>query len=252
MKTMNKFFQSITASIVLIMMILSGGSPVFGQEPKKQGIQEGKNNPQTEKSIDRTPNQRDMGQAQTGMMSKEEVNKMIQGWPSESQEVAKKMITKYGQPTGSSQSMLVWTDNGPWKKTIVYKDGIDHNFPMKHKDVIEQVIDYKVPAELFSQLAMYDGSIVAKRTNGELCSRNDKEESNLLALNIANDIITGKKNVEEARQFYTETMSAFVNGQKPDYTQKLMFAIQKGNTADPDEPTMDMMDKMKNMMKGSE
>lgn len=239
----------------LALLLIGGTNPVNAQQDKakkQEPVEQVKKKPPTTYEINKTQAQKPMGQSSSGMASKEEVNKIIQTWPMESQEAAKKMIEKYGQPMEASQSMLFWKNNGIWKSTIVYKDAIEHNFPMKHKDIIEQVINYKVPSELFSQLASYDGSVVAKRTSGELSARCDKEEANILAINVANDIVTGKKNVEEARQFYTETMTAFASGQKPEYMQKLMFDIPKGNTADPDEPTMSMLDKMKNMMKGSE
>ena len=255
MKTINKIIKTIIPSFLLAVLLIIGTNPVNAQQDKttkQEPMDQGKSKSSTEKEMNKSQSQREMMQTTAGMHSKEDVNKMIQSWPSESQEIAKKMITKYGQPSEVSQSMLMWKNNGPWKATFVFKETVDHNFPMKHKDVLEQVIDYKVPAELFSQLASYDGSVVAKRTCGEISSRNDREETNFLALNIANDIITGRKNVEEARQFYTETMTALSEGQKPDYTQKFMFAVAKGNTADPDQPTMNIIDKMKNMMKGSE
>ena len=113
-----------------------------------------------------------------------------------------------------------------------------HDFPMPHPDLMEQFIDYRVPAEKFSDLAAYDGSVIAERTKGEVSARCDKEEANFLALNLANDIVTGKRSVEEARKFYAETIKALMAGQKPAYTQKLQFSVSKGGTADPDKPAM--------------
>ncbi len=54
---------------------------------------------------------------------------------------------------------------------------------------------YKVPTEKYSDLAKFEGSVVADRTQGLLRARCDKEGNNMLALNFANDIITGKKTV---------------------------------------------------------
>jgi hypothetical protein len=102
--------------------------------------------------------------------------------------------------------MLLWHKNGPWKRTIVNKEEVDHDFPMPHKDVMEQFVNYKVPPEKFDELAKYDGSVIVERTKGELSARCDKEEANFLALNLANDIIQGKKSVDEAREFYGESI----------------------------------------------
>ncbi len=42
---------------------------------------------------------------------------------------------------------------------------------------------------------------------------------NLLAINLANDIVTGKRSVEEARAFYAETAMAFMKGQLDPYVE---------------------------------
>ena len=161
---------------------------------------------------------------------------VIPAWPAKSQEVAKKMIAKYGQPNEVTASMLVWDSNGPWKRTIVYRDPIPHNFPVPHPDMLEQFVDYRVPVEKYSDLAAYDGSVIAERTKGEMSARCDKEEMNMLALNLAHDISTGKRSVQEAREFYAATAMAFMKGQKSPYTQGLLFKAARGSTADPDKP----------------
>lgn len=89
--------------------------------------------------------------------------------------------------------------NGPWKRTILYKEEIPHDFPKPHTDLLQQFIDYKTPVDKFDELATYDGSVIVERTKGEISARCDKEEMNFLALNLANDVATGNKTVEEAR-----------------------------------------------------
>lgn len=166
------------------------------------------------------------------------VSEMVAMWPQPAQEVANTTIAKYGQPDEFMPTMLVWNNNGPWKRTIVYRDELRHDFPKPHRDLLEQFIDYRVPPALFSQLAFYDGSVIAERTKGEVSARCDKEEMNLLALNLANDIVTGKRSIEDARKFYAQTAMAFMKGEKPAYTQGLQFTVANGGTADPDQPMM--------------
>lgn len=85
------------------------------------------------------------------------------------------MIEKYGAPNEYTESMLIWNNNGPWKRTIVYKEEVDHHFPMPHKDVLEQFVNRNVPVEKFTELAQYDGSVIVERTKGEISARCDKE-----------------------------------------------------------------------------
>ena len=69
-----------------------------------------------------------------------------------------------------------------------------------------------------------------------MSARCDKEEMNYLALNLANDIVTGKRSVEDARAFYAKTAKAFKNGEKHPYTRRLQFKVDGSGTADRDEP----------------
>lgn len=167
------------------------------------------------------------------------VNKKIAGWSEDSKKAATTMMQKYGEPDGMTPNMLTWNDKGPWKQIIISREAIPHEFPMMHKDVLEQVIDYKVPPEKFDELAMYDGSVIVERTKGTMSARCDKEAANFLALNLAHDIITEKKTVDEARDFYAKTVAASMKGEMHPYMQKLQFQPMRGTTMDPDKSAME-------------
>ena len=160
----------------------------------------------------------------------------MSGWAEASQMVAKQMIEKYGNPNESTDHMLIWYNNGPWKKTIIYSEESKHIFPVDHVDVMEQVIDYKVSPEKYSDLAAYDGSVTVRRTDGELSAKCDKEGANFLAINLANDVATGKKSVADARAFYAMAIKDFAlqNKMSP-YMESLQFTIVKGGTVDTDK-----------------
>lgn len=174
-------------------------------------------------------------QASSGAAS-QDAQKVIQEWPDSSKKAAKNMLEKYGEPDGVTDSHLIWRDNGPWVRTIVHKQEVQHDFPKPHKDVLEQFINYEVPEEKFSELAKYDGSVVAYRTNGELSARCDREAANFLALNLANDIIEGRRSVDEAREFYADAIQQLMQGNQPEYVRSLQFDTRMASaTADPDE-----------------
>jgi len=167
-------------------------------------------------------------------VSKEEVAKVIADWPAVPKEVGTKMIEKYGPPNEATPTHLVWDNNGPWKWSKLYKKETPHNFPVKHTDVLDQAIDYKVPEKMVSPLAVFDGAVTVRITRGELSAMCDKEDMNFLALNLAHEIITGKKNVEEVRAFQAKTVKAYLKGEKHEYTQKFIFEVPKGGTGYPD------------------
>lgn len=164
----------------------------------------------------------------------------VEDWPETAKEVANKMMEKYGNPDEHTSGMLIWKDTGPFTRTIVYKEEIQHDFPMPHKDVLEQVINYDVPANMFDELANYDGSVIVERTKGTMAARCDKEGANFLALNLAHDIIEGKRNVQEARQYYADAVMKMMKGEKENYLTGLQFKAPQQNTKNPDKTVLDM------------
>jgi hypothetical protein len=185
---------------------------------------------------ERTPpgQERTRGQLPKLQIDEQTLRQVIASWPQESQKAAQDTMKKYGPPNGSTSSMLVWENNGPWKKTTVSAEPWEHHFPMEHKDVLTNVVKYKVPVDQFDELARFDGSIIAYRTPGEIAARCDREEMNFLALNLAHEIVTGKRTVEDARQFLAQTAKEFKEGKTSTYTQGLMFEVED-NTGDPDK-----------------
>jgi hypothetical protein len=157
----------------------------------------------------------------------------MKNWPMASQMAAKTMIDKYGKPDEMTPTMLVWNNKGTWAKTVVFNKEYQHNFPMPHTDLLQQWVGLKVPADKLDELAMYDGSVVVERTTGLISARCDKEGANFLALNLAHDIITGKRTVDAAREMYGKEIMKMIAGQMTEYTKGLMFSPDM-NAADPD------------------
>ena len=162
------------------------------------------------------------------------VDRIINDWNAMSKKAANLTINQYGPPNEATQSRLIWYKNGPWKRTIVYRDEIPHDFPQPHTDVIENYINYSVPTEMFSELAKFDGSVIVERTRGEVSSRCDMEAANILALNLMNDIVTRKLSAQEARDKYCEVTSAFMMNRLAPYAEKLQFDVSKEERYDTD------------------
>lgn len=161
----------------------------------------------------------------------------IADWPKDAKHTATQAILKYGAPAEVTPTQLTWFNNGPWKRTTVQKEEIEHAFPMPHKDVMLQVVDYEVPEDKVDDFAHYDGSVYVDRTRGEIGARCDMEAANLLALNLADEIAKGKRSVDDARAFYPKAVMAHLEKNPTPYTQKLQFST-KGRTADPDKTTI--------------
>lgn len=96
----------------------------------------------------------------------------------------------------------------------------------------------RVPTDKYDELAAYDGSVIVERTKGEISARCDKEAMNFLALSLANEIVTGSRSVQSARDEYGRQAMAFMNGQPAPHTTGLHFPVSRGGTADPDRSTL--------------
>lgn len=165
------------------------------------------------------------------------VQKNLVGWPKMSLAVAADLITKYGMPQESNSHQLTWYDNHPWQRTVLHREEVQHNFPYPHKDVLEQTVNYRVPLEKVADLLKYDGSLLIDRTRGELTVHCNNEQSNILTLNIADDIVKGDRTVEQALAYHAQVVRGVQIGEPEAYPTKLRFKAPQpaADTADPDE-----------------
>lgn len=181
-----------------------------------------------------------------------QATQIIESWPKESQEATRLVIDKYGEPTESTATQLVWREVGPWKRIVATKAFYEHKFPAPHIDAVESVIDYTVPTDFFTPLAEYDGSVIVERTAGEVSARCHDEEANNLALNLMHDIVQGNKTVEEARAYYAKEFLDFRRGKPTPYMDKLHFTPVTGESGDPDERIISDTDMEKAKAEGEE
>jgi hypothetical protein len=163
--------------------------------------------------------------------------KTLAGWPEATRRLGAQLFTKYGAPAESTARHVTWFNNGPWTSTTLHKDGPQHNFAAPHKDILEQSVRYKVPLDKLAELAKFNRSVIPNLTRGEITSISDSEESNFLALNVADDIFKGDRSAEEARTYYAQIVRAKMIKEPERDLQKLKFTPAKtaAETADPDE-----------------
>jgi hypothetical protein len=173
------------------------------------------------------------------MTDKGDVNQMLASWPADSAKAAKKVMAKYGAPDEATASTLTWYNNGVFKRTVASRTSIMHKFPVPHPDSMEQFVDYRVPLDKYDDLAKFDGSVNVNRTKGELSARCDAETHNLLALNLAHDIITGQRSVAGARAFYGRVVKMELATMKlHPYETRLIFKPMMNMSHDADKQTI--------------
>ncbi len=114
-------------------------------------------------------------------------------------------------------------------------DEVLHHFPTPHTDYFTQYVDYPVRADKASELVAFDGSVIIDRTAGQIGACSDHEAFNTLTLNLAVEIIEGRRSVDDARRLYAETAAAYSMGRDAPYAERLLFTPPTDRTADPDE-----------------
>ena len=154
----------------------------------------------------------------------------VSGWPEASRMAVEEITGKYGKPDAVTEEELIWMNKGVWKKICINKKETKHSFPIEHTDMMQTTISHKVPTNKMDELGRFDGSVTFDRTQGTLSARCDKEGNNFLALNLAHDIIEGKKTVDQARKAYGDIVKEKMNGGDPAYMQKLTFSSEKNGT----------------------
>jgi len=180
-------------------------------------------------------------------------------WPQAPRSVAVRLLDRSRPPNEATPTKLFWFRNGPWRRTVITADEVVHNFPTPHTDYLTQYVDYRVPPEAFSDLARFDGSVLLDRAAGEMGARCDMEAMNVLTLNLAHEIVTGRRSVKEAREVYAETAAAYAMGREAPYAERLLFDPPNTPDAlDPDEKMIgasmarQMMEKAKDTVGGGE
>ncbi|HEX4047692.1 MAG TPA: hypothetical protein VH309_07660, partial [Elusimicrobiota bacterium] len=159
----------------------------------------------------------------------------ISSWPDKTKSAARAMIDKYGPPQVVTDKLLAWNDKDPWTMVGVYRDAVPHEQPLPHDDFIVNKIDYAVPADKVAALAHFDPDLVIDQARGTLAAHSDSEQHNTLALNLANEIVAGKRGVASARGFLKKTLEESMAGKSSPYTERLMFTPQANGAAPVEE-----------------
>jgi hypothetical protein len=160
---------------------------------------------------------------------------IAQDWPEPARKAAAAIVEKYGAPQEQTATLLIWYRNGPWIRTVVHKVGAEHDFPAKHSDVLEQSLPYKVPLNLYSAVATFNGSVIPDRTRGTLTAFGATEADNVLSLNLARAVVRGELSPEQAREMQVAATRDMREQKVPELAAKLTVEQQQeGDVSDPD------------------
>ena len=173
----------------------------------------------------------------TGQTSQKDAQTVISKWPAKTKTAAQALIQKYGQPDTVSNRMLAWNNKDDWQAVAVYRESFKKSLGLSQDNFIENRISYDVPTDKTSELKKFDHALVIDHPKGTLASRGDSEKTNILALNLANEIVTGKRDAASAKDFMQKTQSEAMAGKSSPYTDKLMFTPSSSNQGGSSAPS---------------
>lgn len=160
------------------------------------------------------------------MIPESDAVQKLSSWPAGPRLAGNEMIAKYGAPNEITDERMIWHDADPFKRILLTREGLPHHFPIVHMDYLQHTISYDVPPDKAGDVLAFDGSITIYRVGGELSARCDLESNNVLTLNLAHDIIEGKKTVEQAREAFGAAVIARTTSESPAITADLQFDPQ--------------------------
>jgi len=128
---------------------------------------------------------------------------------------AKVLIERYGLPNTLSADTATWYERGPWKRITVHGDA-----PLSF---LEQVVSYQVPDDAAAPLLELNHGLRFDIAAEELSATSNSESLNFLALNLAHEVSSARRDPREARDLYVRTARLSASGKSSPYLEKLMF-----------------------------
>lgn len=147
----------------------------------------------------------------------------ILGWPTLAQRMAQLTIERYGRPDEVGEDALVWRGKGPWLRTTVHRRALTRRALRRDVDFLENTVRCDVPRRLREDLTRFDPGLSWNTALGELSSRAESEELNMLALNLAVEIVQGVRDVDEALAVRERILRFSASGKASPYLRGLKF-----------------------------
>ncbi|MFI5363787.1 MAG: hypothetical protein ACHQ49_17640 [Elusimicrobiota bacterium] len=136
-------------------------------------------------------------------------------WFPAAQSAARLMIDRYGPPQEASIFELRWNNTAPWKRIVVQDDP---------RSPLVDVVRFRVPADKLADIHRLGHGVSIDTFEDEISARGDREELNMLSLNLADDVVAGRMTPDEANRFYARLLELRESGKSSPYTERLLFS----------------------------
>lgn len=150
----------------------------------------------------------------------------ISKWGELPRGLAAGLLEKYGEPDEMTPGWLTWRRRGIFLWMTVYSG---EGFPRRW-GLLEQSVAYPLSKPGQADVAALRLGVDYDPSVGTLTVSAESEEAAFLALNVAHDVLQGRRVPAEAREFYRKTMDLSLSGKSSPYTSGLLFKPPRGKT----------------------
>lgn len=144
---------------------------------------------------------------------------VIAAWPERSRLIADVIVQEYGVPDEINDSRLDWSSARPWKKVVVFRDAAAAERP----GVLLEVLAYGLSDDQRRALAGFERGVEYDPIRRELGACSDDEGTNFLAVNLADEVLQGRRTAAQARELYDRTLSLSYSGKASPAMRGLQF-----------------------------
>lgn len=143
----------------------------------------------------------------------------IARWPEEPRLAAIQYLEAYGAPDEVSAAALVWRRRGDWLWLAVRRDA----GAARDQRLLQHAVRYDTDTAPQNNLKRMKAGVEYEPIGGVLVVSSDSEPANILALNLAVDVIEGRLSPEEAGVRYLKTLELAASGKSSESMRRLLF-----------------------------
>ncbi|NNN05728.1 MAG: hypothetical protein HKL90_07490 [Elusimicrobia bacterium] len=153
---------------------------------------------------------------------------VVSQWSETAGLAAHRLMERYGPPDEVRRDRLVWRGNAPWRLTVArdVRPKLDQATDAD-LGVVAQTVRLSLTPFQAAAAAAIDGRVTYDPTLRELTARSDREELNILRLNLAVDAAQSRLSIDEARQQYARDLMLEASGKVLPDMQTLNFTPER-------------------------
>lgn len=145
----------------------------------------------------------------------ERLAKHTRAWFESPRVMSKVLLDRYGPPSILAPNVASWYEQEPFKRITVHGDSPEN--------YLEQAVGHQAQPAAVERVREFGQGVKVDLIGEEISARSNSEALNLLALNLANEVASGGRSPEAARDLYEKTVKLAAAGKSSPYTEKLLF-----------------------------